>query len=432
MSDLIPLESKFGQDRLQVREQKERIVVGHNVSYDRSRIKEQYFVEGTKLRFCDTMSMHIAVSGITSYQRNILMAEKSGTKLDRKNKAEAGRKPWKSEEILEWQNVSSFNGLKDVYKLYCGGPDLDKDKRNTFVTGTLSDIKKDFQALATYCAQDTRATHRVLCALVPEFFSRFPHPATFVGMLEMGIAYLPVNRNWQRYLRDSEDTYRELESELTQSLRKEADSACHLMADGLYKKDPWLYDLDWSTQSLKVKKTPKTSPKMLQDSCALELDPEADDTLELQNKFRPLMESRNLLYKKSPFLPGYPAWYRNLCSKDQDGLLGPSDITTSSQVVPKLLKLTWDGYPLFHSRDLGWGYLVPGRPLEYCSQELDAVHAAFPLKEALQLFPPKFVQVSAKTQGIITVEEAINKLQRITSETEDPISMGTLWKVNHH
>ena len=34
-------------------------------------------------------------------------------------------------------------------------------------------------------------------------------------------------------------------------------------------------------------------------------------------------------------------------------------VTTKRQVVPKLLKLTWDGFPLHYHRAHGWGYLVP-------------------------------------------------------------------------
>lgn len=46
-----------------------RIVVGHNVSYDRARVKEEYSLEGTKNRFLDTMSLHVAIKGISSHQR---------------------------------------------------------------------------------------------------------------------------------------------------------------------------------------------------------------------------------------------------------------------------------------------------------------------------------------------------------------------------
>jgi DNA polymerase gamma 1 len=31
------------------------------------------------------------------------------------------------------------------------------------------------------------------------------------------------------------------------------------------------------------------------------------------------------------------------------------------RVTPKLMALTWDGFPLHYSEQHGWGYLVPGR-----------------------------------------------------------------------
>ena len=46
-----------------------RIIVGHNVCYDRARILEEYHLSGTKNRFLDTLSLHVAIKGISSHQR---------------------------------------------------------------------------------------------------------------------------------------------------------------------------------------------------------------------------------------------------------------------------------------------------------------------------------------------------------------------------
>jgi len=419
---LINLESKPLDEQLPLERQKERVVIGHNVSYDRARVKEQYFIEGTKLRFLDTMAMHIAVSGITSYQRNILAADKS-TKVEIAEKVENSRPKsrfdaYRKEEVLDWKDVSSMNGLNDVHKLYCGGLDLDKEKRNIFVVGSLSDIKNDFQNLVTYCANDTLATYRVLTKLFPEYLSRFPHPVTLAGVLEMSTAFLPVNRNWQRYLRDCEDAYGDVEKDLTHRLKREADRSCHLLENDLYKKDPWLWDLDWSLQPLKMKKAKIVSTRKNRKAALDNLLPEQtqsepiefDEEQLLDDQFRCLMNSRERLFKKPTFLPGYPAWYRSLCDKHQEGLDGPKEITTSNQAVPKLLRLTWEGYPLFHSRGLGWGYLVPGRPLELCARGLYQTGEFFPLEVALEEFPPRNIEVTERTKGIITAQEAIQRL----------------------
>lgn len=57
------------------------------------------------------------------------------------------------------------------------------------------------------------------------------------------------------------------------------------------------------------------------------------------------------------------SWYRKLCPKqaDPDWENGPSLISPQTREAPVLLRMTWDGYPLFFSGRYGWGYLVPGR-----------------------------------------------------------------------
>lgn len=55
------------------------------------------------------------------------------------------------------------------------------------------------------------------------------------------------------------------------------------------------------------------------------------------------------------------SWYRELCPRpnDEDWYPGPSNISTQCRVTPKLMRLTWDGYPVHFDQTFGWGYLVP-------------------------------------------------------------------------
>lgn len=39
------------------------------------------------------------------------------------------------------------------------------------------------------------------------------------------------------------------------------------------------------------------------------------------------------------------------------------------RVTPKLMGLTWDGFPLHYTEKHGWGYLVPGRKDNLVPQE---------------------------------------------------------------
>ncbi|XP_045133360.1 DNA polymerase subunit gamma-1-like isoform X3 [Portunus trituberculatus] len=337
MKVLIPLESSKEVTLTDAHLPKSpRLVVGHNVSYDRLRVREQYLLKETGLRFVDTMSLHIAVSGLVSEQRALLMKNKNEPKIR-----------------LPWMSVGCQNSLNDVYKFYCRPEkSLEKSTRDVFVDGSLNDIREDFQNLMAYCASDVSATHQVLVKLLPLFFERFPHPVTFSGMLEMGLTFLPVTKNWERYIESSEYQYKQVERMLNEELVKQVQASLSYLKGEEYKNDPWLWSLDWSQPKAKVKK-----------------------------------------------LPGYPNWYRKLCARtgEREGTPEPENMSTSLQIVPKILKLTWDGFPLHYERKFGWGYLKPNYQsfkdiphFEWDSYPLDANDGpVFPVKVFYDVFGVK-------------------------------------------
>lgn len=344
-TDMIPMEDDANTEP--------KVIVGHNVSFDRARIRNQYNLQATPTRFLDTMSLHVCVSGITSYQRAMLKSSKEMDEAD-----------------TSWMEQSSLNNLVEVFKLYCDAePDemISKEARSVFIDGTLSDVKREFQHLMEYCAKDVRATYRVLQKLYPLFVERFPHPATFAGMLELGMAYLPVNSNWFRYINESDLVYEDFDIESKHLLAKRANQACRLMHGDAYKKDLWLWDLDWSVQELKFTKKKvkkRVKPEQVKDEQEEPVpDTQDGEYARLEKKFRHLFDAEKLLPKRRPLLPGYPAWYRKLCKKpsDPDWQPGPTEIGTGMQIAPKLLSLCWEGYPLHYIREHGWGFLMPNK-----------------------------------------------------------------------
>lgn len=365
--DMIPLESTLDDCgfNLDGRFKEPRIVIGHNVSYDRARVKEQYWVESTATRFLDTMSLHVCVSGITSYQRAMLKAHKN-----------------LSDDDQSWGSLTSLNSLKEVHKLYCEKEErLDKERRNIFMEGTLEDIRDDFQNLMNYCASDVVATNEVVKKLLPIFQERFSHPATLAGMLELGTAYLPINSNWTRYINEANLTYEDLDIESKTLLSQRANNACRLKHDDMYKKDLWMWDQDWSEQELKLLKSkakPVYPPNIsLPTNCS-------DDLKNLSDKFQHLMNKKYSLPSRRPLLPGYPLWYRKLCEKSNDSgdwRAGPVDIGTGMKIAPKLLSLCWEGYPLHHIKDEGWGFLVPHK------SEKDDDEGGIPLEQLVAKVP---------------------------------------------
>ncbi|XP_071040732.1 DNA polymerase subunit gamma-1 isoform X2 [Parasteatoda tepidariorum] len=407
LPDLIPMETKKGENKPSQMNCIPKIVIGHNVAFDRTFIKEQYFLERTQMTFLDTMSLHMCVSGLTGLQRAMSLASKK--------KSSENQSHGFLDLSLGWSYISSLNNLADVYNLYCEGS-LSKSEREIFISGSLTDVRENFQELATYCAHDSLATFQILKKLYPLFQERFPHPVTLCGLLEMASAYLPVNHNWDRYLNETQSTYEDMQKELKLSLVHLANDACSLLHDNLYKEDPWLWDLNWSVQSIKFKKetkksTKKPKKKKQKETAVLETPVEMDTVIiesveeeekeiesvkkasltdSLDDSLKHIYETASSLRKVRPFMPGYPAWYRELCDKNGDNNPdwepGPYQISTQMRCVPKLMRMTWDGFPLHYNEKHGWGYLVPNVNETSLSE-----NQAFPLINFLHLLESRSV-----------------------------------------
>ncbi|XP_032088939.1 DNA polymerase subunit gamma-1 [Thamnophis elegans] len=408
LSDLIPLENSSSLKR---QEGEERLVVGHNVSFDRAHIKEQYLIQGSQMRFLDTMSMHMAISGLTGFQRSLWKAAKQGKgrglqQVKQHIKKTRGKDSGPMIGSWNWVDISSINNLADVHSLYVGGQPLQKEARELFVKGSMNDIRNNFQELMNYCSLDVQATYEVFHEQLPLFLKRCPHPVTFAGMLEMGVSYLPVNQNWEKYLDEAQITYEELQKEMKKSLMNLADNTCQLLHEERYKGDPWMWDLKWDLQTFKQKKTKPTRkkkkdaneepPKVVEKASPLEWqeDPGPPTEEEEQNQnasqqvLQSLKETVALQPKRIQHLPGHPEWYRNLCPRlnDPSWAPGPSLISLQMRVTPKLMRLTWDGFPLHYSEKHGWGYLVPGRKDNLLEDDPEAALPTCPFRVIEHLY----------------------------------------------
>lgn len=366
LNEMIPMEDQLNENS------KPKMIIGHNVSYDRARISNQYQLQPTLMRFLDTMSLHTCVSGITSFQRAMLKSSKEIVDT----------------EDLAWTSLSSLNSLVEVFKLYCGSEKnetIDKQARSVFVDGTLDDIRYDFQNLMSYCASDVVATYRVFQKLYPMFCERFPHPTTLAGMLELGMAYLPVNSNWFRYINESDLIYKDFDIESKYLLAKRANQACRLIHNEAHQDDLWLWDEDWSVQQIKFKKSSTNKKKQKSTEATKSVNDNLDEYQMLEKKFQYLFDTKEHLPKRVSWLVGYPAWYRSLCTKhtEDDWQPGPSNIGTGMRIAPKLLSLCWEGYPLHFIREHGWGFLVPfSDEIQY-----DDINKKIPMKKLLQKCP---------------------------------------------
>ncbi|KAH6693824.1 DNA polymerase gamma [Plectosphaerella plurivora] len=308
---------------------KERIIVGHNIGYDRARVLEEYNLEQSRNMFLDTMSLHVAVNGMCSQQRPTWMKHKKNRELRERIASEtedaqlaqmlnAGRQ----EEEELWVERSSINSLRDVAKFHLDVT-IDKAIRDDLGTLDRNGIVAKLDELLDYCAADVAITHRVYRIVFPNFLETCPHPVSFAALRHLSSVILPVDRSWDEYIANAEGKYHELSDAVLARLIGLTEKALEIKDQPeVWGADPWLRQLDWSGQEIKMVKGKKKN------------DPP-----------RPAARQKK---------PGMPQWYKDLFTKSD----GPINITVRTRIAPLLLKLAWDGNPLVWSDKYGWSFRV--------------------------------------------------------------------------
>ena len=357
-----------------------RVIVGHNVSYDRGRIAEEYSLKGTKSRFIDTMALHVAVKGISSHQRpawkkhrktkekeeerrveaieavEILLQKNKVLDqegIDEAKKEELRRRRSDMEESLpllqadeadideasskRWEDLTSGNSLADVARLHCD-IDMDKNIRNDFLVLSRGEILDNIQEYLNYCGNDVRVTHAVFSRVLPAFLEACPSPVSFAGILTMGSSFLTVNESWEKYIENAEKAYRELEESVNGRLVQLAHEAKALMVGDKWKGDVWLEQLDWT-------------PKIAKESRGVVREQVCGPIPHLKPEF--------IVRTQDPedgdeSVEQHPKWFKTLLSN-------PFQPSTLRTIVPFALNLAFDGAPVAYSSKHGWHTIIDGQ-----------------------------------------------------------------------
>lgn len=322
---------------------KDRIIVGHNVGFDRARILEEYDLKQTRNAFVDTMSLHVAVNGMCSQQRPTWMKHKKNRELRERVASQTpdhelaellSNKSMHDEEEL-WVERSSVNSLRDVAKFHLNIT-IDKAVRNDFGELDRDGIMAKLDELMDYCAADVSITHRIYQIVFPNFLEVCPHPVSFAALRHLSSVILPVNKSWDSYLANAEATYHKLSDAVQERLITLTEKALQIKDDAeQWQNDPWLSQLDWSGQEMRMVKGKKKN------------DPP-----------RPAARQKK---------PGMPRWYKDLFSKNDS----PISLTVRTRIAPLLLRLAWDGHPLVWSDKYGWTFKVPrGETAVYTGKQM--------------------------------------------------------------
>lgn len=343
---------------------KPKVIIGYNVSYDRARILEEYNIKQTKAFYLDGMSLHVATSGICSRQRpkwakynkvkklsqedvdeiEGTMEEEEEEEEEGEMSQELGQLSSESNDVSDyakllsdgfqvavelevaedpWLLMGAPNSLANVARFHCN-IHLDKTDRDYFATEDPNLVIDNFPKLMDYCAKDVDATFEVTKKLFPVFIQRIPHPVSFAALRHLGTLILPTTTKWPKYIEAAESLYESNRQEVATTLQQLAnDLVAHIQNKKQvkpdYENDPWLSQLNWKLKETRLKK---------------------DGTP----------------YKKTAYMTGYPEWYRELfkTSKGEE-----MNLTLKTRITPLLLRLKWEGHPLFWVDSQGWCFKVP-------------------------------------------------------------------------
>ncbi|CAB60771.1 DNA-directed DNA polymerase [Caenorhabditis elegans] len=301
----------------------EKVIIGHNVGFDRARCREAYqSINGSKIRFMDTMSMSIPMYGMADHQQSLYEMYDVETNDSH------------SDWMNAWKGRVSKNSLVAVHDhLY---PDKainaegfsKKTMRASFVKDPIEQIREDFQPLMSYCARDNILCAEIYFRLWPEFIKRFPHPATLSGMLNMGNVYLPINSYWKMFYEKNVQTCEQKKTAATRKIIESARLVAKRLDDegeeiGPEKNDVWMWHHDWTFN-------------------------------QKQSNF----EWFNKLFKARSFV--------NLSLDEVDS----HHIALKSHLIPAIFGFVFGPFPLFKTRSKGWGFLVPNwKPVEKALQD---------------------------------------------------------------
>ncbi|ODQ64564.1 hypothetical protein NADFUDRAFT_60318 [Nadsonia fulvescens var. elongata DSM 6958] len=307
---------------------KEKVIVGHNVSYDRKRVLEEYSILQTRNMFLDTLSFHVATSGMCSRQRGTWGKYKKAVSQlesedDRENLEIINEEIESSKEENPWVSMSSYNGLADVAKLHCNIT-LDKSVRNYFGELDNHGVYDMLDELLQYCAKDVQATFKVYSKVFPRFLEVCPHPVTFTALRHISSVFLPIDESWTNYINTTESLYQKGIESSHNMLQKIAFKTLEL-ADkpDIWKNDPWLSQLNWKKKPVRY-----TKPKKKDELPRL---------------------------AKNQKFPGYPMWFVDLHPTAKSAM----HLTMKSRITPLLLKLQWEDKPFVWSETYGWMFGVP-------------------------------------------------------------------------
>jgi len=339
-------------------------VVGHNVSYDRVRARDGYTLAETEPEnfYFDTLSAHIAVSGLASGQRWLyVLSGKDPESLTEEEKKRLRFRP-------RWADEGATNSLVNVYNFHVAAvreyfgeevhrmEDADKEIRDVFVKATEMHQLANRRDLLEYAMLDAFYTTELFQAIWPKYLDSTPSKVALAGHMFLNGSRIPVPTEWPRWIEQVEEVFAEYNREMS--------DICH----GLIRKyvDEWRALLDVDVEAVQARLDSDEREELIA-SVGLE----KKKTVKINDVLRALDKAGVAWRLKSGRWAEQDPWMcqldwtpRNYAGKfaympkwASKYLADDSErITNKANVSHLLLKLKWEGSPVILTKSDGWCY----------------------------------------------------------------------------
>ena len=338
------------------------LVIGHNISYDRVRARNGYSLDRSEPEnfYFDTLSAHIAVSGLASGQRWLyVLANKDVDELSDDEKRKLEFRP-------KWAEEGSTNALVNVYNFHVAAvrdyfgqddvhwmKDADKEIRDVFVKATHISQLANRRDLIRYALEDAYYTAELFQAIWPKYKDATPSKVGMCGHYFLNGSRIPVSSKWESWIGEVEDAYH--------SLNREMNVLCQDVVEGYVTKwrqclkdDITAAEVMWEEGEFDNLELDFGKRKTITIDLVLKaLD---RDCIEWRHNCEKLVANDPWLCQLDWTPRAYSGKYKNMPKWAANFLAGGQKISVKTPIVGLLLKLEWDGRPVLYDRSRGYRY----------------------------------------------------------------------------
>ena len=348
-------------------------IIGHNISYDRVRARDGYTLDQTEPEnfYFDTLSAHIAVSGLASGQRWLyVLAGKDPDALSQEEKKKLMFRP-------RWANEGSTNSLVNVYNFHVAAvreyfgekvhrmQDADKDIRDVFVKATEIHQLANRRDLLEYAMFDAFYTTELFQALWRKYLESTPSKVALAGHMFLNGSRIPVSTDWSRWISEVEKVFAQHNREMS--------DICHGLIQAYV--DAWRVEIDKDIAAVQEALDSETRDDIiaaagLENKKIVKL-PDVLKGLDKNSLFN-WTHHADAWIREDPWLSqldwsprGYAGKYAYMPKWASKYLVDPTErITTKANVSHFLLKLKWEDAPIQLTKSKGWCYRTEEGKLE--------------------------------------------------------------------